>query len=84
VSPFWSNPRAIPVRTDGDRPVAFAWDRLHHRVTHVADHWRVHTNWWEGDEVWRDYWQVTTDQRYFCVLYHDLINDRWHLERILE
>jgi len=50
----------------------------------IGQHWRVHTAWWEAREVWRDYWQVATDDAYLCVLYHDLLTGRWHLERVLE
>ena len=53
-------------------------------MTHISAHWRVHTLWWTDAVVWRDYWQVTTDSGLLCVLYHDLIGDTWHLERIFE
>jgi hypothetical protein len=44
----------------------------------------VHTLWWTEDEVYRDYWEVTTDSGLLCVLYRDLFSDAWHLERIYE
>jgi hypothetical protein len=37
-----------------------------------------------AEEVWRDYWEVTTESGYLCVLYCDLLHDTWYLERVYE
>jgi hypothetical protein len=84
VSPFWADPPALPVHTQDGRPMGFTWQGVPRRIARVGQHWRVHTAWWEAREVWRDYWQVATDDAYLCVLYHDLLTGRWHLERVLE
>jgi hypothetical protein len=98
MTPFWSHGEPISIVVQGDAPSGFRWEQRGHRVQEISTHWRVHTNWWRLDEtgpptplpheasaeVWRDYWEVTTDTGLLCVLYHDLIGDAWYLERIYE
>jgi len=82
MSPFWTSGQSIDVLA-GEPPVEFRWHHHRHRVQQVSDHWRIHLDWW-GEEVWRDYWEVTTGSGLWCVLYHDLLADHWYLERIYE
>ena len=84
MTPFWSSGQQIKAQVDGEEPLAFRWERRKHRVCDVSVHWRIHTNWWTMTEVWRDYWEVTTDSGLLCVLYRDLLQDVWHLERLYE
>ena len=49
----------------------------------VSDHWGVHTTWW-GNEVWRDYWQLTTHAGLLCVVSHDLLTDKSYLQRVYD
>jgi len=35
-------------------------------------------------EIWRDYWKVVTDTGLLCVLYQDLTQGHWYLERIYQ
>lgn len=84
MTPFWAvgQPLAgVRIGADGETPAAFTWDGRAHRVTALVAAWRVHTGWWET-EVWRDYYEVTTDSGLLCVLYRDLLSDAWALERI--
>lgn len=84
MSPFWPNGQTIKVDADGEKPLAFMWEGGVHRVCNVSDHWRIHTNWWAEAEVWRDYWEVTTDSGLLCVLHRDLLRGAWCLERTYE
>jgi hypothetical protein len=84
MNPFWSPGELLNIVTAGETPTAFRQGQGEHRVLGISAHWRVHTLWWSEDEVWRDYWEVTTDTGRLCVLYHDLIGDAWYLERIYE
>lgn len=84
MSPFWAEAPSLVVRAKQGRPTAFTWEGINRQIVRLGQHWRVHTAWWEGQEVWRDYWLVATDDACLCVLYHDLVTDRWHLERVLE
>lgn len=82
MSPFWTSGQPLDV-LEGETPIEFRWRHGLHRIQQVSDHWRLHLDWWE-EEIWRDYWEVTTDSGLWCVLYHDLIACDWHLERIYE
>ena len=83
MTPFWPEGKAIEVVMSDEEPAAFRWIRRKHRVRDVSARWRVHTEWWAG-EVWRDYWEITTDTGLLCVLFRDLLSDRWFLERVCE
>ena len=83
MTPFWRDGKPIEVEAAGESPLLFRWKRKRHRVRDVSARWRVHTEWW-AEEVWRDYWEVTTDTGLLCVLYKDLLNERWFLERVYE
>ena len=89
---LWTEGVMIEVRTDGGgQPLAFQWARYLHQVTQVANRWRVHTLWWR-EEIWREYFKVLTDSDFgelsraglLCTLYHDLLADRWYLERVYD
>jgi hypothetical protein len=71
--------------TTGDRgePLAIEWKEQVQRVLHLGNRWRVHLEWWRV-EIWRDYFQVETHKRLTCVVYRDLLADRWYLERIFD
>jgi hypothetical protein len=90
MSPIWSPGQPIWVTARGNCPQAwtgpsdYAPTHEAQAVTLVSAHWRVHTLWWTGAVVWRDYWELTTDTGLLCVLYHDLCEDTWHLERVYE
>jgi len=71
--------------TSGDKgePLAFEWRGQVHRVLHLGNRWRVHLEWWRV-EIWREYFQVETHSRLTCVIYSDLLTDKWYLERIYD
>lgn len=82
---FWVGGTPIEVRREGPRPVSFRWRDRVHRVTYLSDFWRIHTNWWIDDgEVWRDYYQVTTNTKMLCELFYDRLKKEWRLERVYE
>ena len=84
MSPFWPQGQSIEVRSKVGKPQAWRWEWGDHLVHDISTHWRIHTGWWSGNEVWRDYWEVTTNTGFLCVLYHDLLEGAWYLERIYE
>ena len=71
--------------TTGDRgePLAFEWREQVHRVLHLNNQWRIHAEWWRV-EIWREYFQVEAHNRFTCIIYLDLLTDRWYLERIYD
>ena len=82
MSPLWARPEYLPMTCAGGRPASFRWEQRPHAVAQVSRHWRVHLDWWTGVELWRDYWEVTTDSGLLCVLYCDLLTEEWFLERV--
>ena len=84
MSPFWPDGHLIEACSEGGRPLRFRWGSGLHHIQDISSHWRIHTGWWSEEEVWRDYWEVTTDTNLLCVLYHDLLKGAWYLERIYE
>jgi hypothetical protein len=81
--PLWTERQPLDVGESADgQPLDFYWERHYHTVEHISRHWRVHLDWWEPAELWRDYWEVATDTGLLCVIYHDLVVEGWALERI--
>ena len=83
MSPFWPQGKPVPAGMAGDAPARFSWQGQTHRVRDVSLHWRIHTEWWAGREIWRDYWEVTTDSGFLCVLFQDRSSGEVFLERVL-
>ena len=52
-----------------------------HNVTYLSGYWRIHTNWWVDDgEIWRNYYEVTTDTKMLVELFWDRLKKEWRLE----
>jgi hypothetical protein len=45
--------------------------------------WMVDQDWWEKP-VRREYWKVLISQSLLAEIYHDLVTDRWYLERLYD
>ena len=81
MSPFWSDGLAISVHHSQDQPHEILWQGQWRPVTTLSRHWRVHTFWWQGKELWRDYWEVAMPG-ILGVVYQDLVNREWYMERV--
>jgi len=76
-----SQPITVTLDEQG-RPTAFTWQGRRHRLARVQMHWEVDTDWWtEEGRRQRAYWAVTTVGGMFCVIYRDMGNGAWQLER---
>ncbi|NLD72325.1 MAG: hypothetical protein GX649_06370 [Chloroflexi bacterium] len=84
MSPFWSEGLPVRAQDEAERPRQFLWGWRWHRVAAVRHRWRVHTRWWTDEEIWRDYWEVTTDTGLLSTLYYDRLSEAWYLERVYE
>lgn len=76
----------ITVESDAQgRPLRFSWQgRLHH-IERIQQQWQVDVDWWdEGGRAWRLYLAVTTVQGVLCVIYQDLLEERWYLSKIYD
>jgi hypothetical protein len=83
MSRFWRNGSAVMVTFDGELPATFVWKGRAHSVQQITRRWQVDVEWWRF-RVWREYFRLTTDTGLLVVLYHDLINDTWHIQRVYD
>ena len=82
---FFVGGQPIEVKMKGAEPGSFRWRGRIHNVTYLSDYWRIHTNWWVDDgEIWRNYYEVTTDTKMLVELFWDRIKKEWRLERVYE
>jgi hypothetical protein len=85
VTRLWPKGEAVQMWGEDDMPEGFTWQGVSHSIESICNRWRVHTRWWElGGSVWREYWKVTTDSGYLCLLYHDLRGGGWFLARLYD
>jgi hypothetical protein len=64
-------------------PARLRWEGRIHPVQVVANHWRVDLGWWRL-RVWRDYYKLATTTGLLLIVYHDLVNDKWYLQRVYD
>jgi len=73
---------AIDVELDATgRLVALMWAGRREPVE-VCNRWRVEDGWW-GRPIARDYCKVV-GPRWLALVYHDLTDGRWYLERLYD
>lgn len=81
---LWMEGESLSVLADeSGAPRRIKWRRQNHRVQRVSRRWRVDLGWWRR-RLWRDYFEVVTGSGMLIVLYHDLVSDRWYLERLYD
>lgn len=73
--------RSDPV--PGEEPVRFTWQGRTHQVVEVTKAWRVDIDWWRG-RIWRAYFKLSTDTGLLVILYQDLLNGEWYLQRLYD
>ncbi|MDP9311614.1 MAG: hypothetical protein M3R24_12160 [Chloroflexota bacterium] len=84
MTQFWANGQPIAVRCDANAALELIhWSNQWQPVTHIAQRWRVDAGWWRL-RTWRDYFKLTTGNGVLLVVYHDLLTDTWHLQRIYD
>lgn len=71
---------SVEIGSDGTlRTLRFHGRR--HDVAAVLNRWRIDEGWW-AEHQQRDYLKVMTRTGWLVVIYHDLVNDGWYLERV--
>lgn len=76
-----------PIHVEADRlgtPQYLTWRRRTHPVDMVAKRWRVDEEWWLGERVWREYFKLTTKTGLLVIVYHNLVNGEWHIQRLYD
>ncbi|MCC7209329.1 MAG: hypothetical protein IT323_18610 [Anaerolineae bacterium] len=81
---LWPDGQPITVEVDGlDMPHQFTWQGRVHPVQGIANYWRVDEDWWRG-RICRNYFKLYTRTGLLAVLFKDLLNGRWYLERLYD
>lgn len=81
---LWAEGLAVQVEMGAEGQLrAFHWARRTHRIQHLANRWRVDQGWWQA-RVWREYVKVVTDTGLLAVLYRDLPDGGWYLQRLYD
>ena len=83
MTQLWPEGLPIEVDTVDDQPVGLRWHHRRRSVRAVTNHWLIHDDWWL-EEIWRHYFEVQTADGLLCVVYCDLLCDRWYLERVYD
>jgi DNA polymerase-4 len=74
-------PQPVQVTTDPQGlPRAVVWRDRMREVAAIHETWQEDTHWW-SQPVERDYFRLETGDGQVRVIFHDLRNDRWLLER---
>lgn len=83
MTQLWPEGLPIDVEMIEDRPAILQWHYRRYIVRTVTAYWLMHDDWWR-QEIWRHYFEVVTADGLLCVIYRDLLCDRWYLERIYD
>ena len=82
MSRLWAEGEALPVRAADGLPSAIRWRGAWHPIRHIALSWQLDVFWWR-ERVYRDYFKILTRDM-VMVIYHDLLDDAWALQRIYD
>jgi hypothetical protein len=81
---LWPAGQPIRVQTgDRDCPEQLTWQGQAHPVEGIANRWLVDEDWWK-QRIWREYFKLFTTTGLLLVIYHDLVADRWYVQRLYD
>ena len=81
---LWPDGAPIVVQVDDDgRPLHFTWQGRAHPVELITRHWRVRVDWWRA-AAWREHFKLVTTTGLFVIIYCDLQNNEWFLQRLFD
>lgn len=81
---FWPDGAPITVTcVDERRPAWIIWQRRRERVTDMLGRWRVDEGWWRA-RVWREYMLIATEGGRLLLIYCDLLDGRWYVQRLYD
>jgi hypothetical protein len=81
---LWPEGEMIEVMSDKDQvPQRLIWQGKTHTVSHITRRWRIRSDWWD-EPLWRDYFKLTTESGLLLIIFQDLINGQWYLQRLYD
>ena len=81
---LWPEGQPVEVEEDAQgRPAGFSWRGRRHPVGEIVRHWRVDFGWWRRRQ-WRAYYKVRTASGLLVILYQDLKDGRWYVQRLYD
>ncbi|NLF00990.1 MAG: hypothetical protein GX601_08430 [Anaerolineales bacterium] len=79
---LWPEGQPIVVEVDAlGTPCRFVWLGQTHTVEIVANRWRVDEAWWR-ERIWREYFKLATDTGLLVVVFRDLVDGGWYVQRV--
>lgn len=81
MSKLYNQPVAIHLNNQG-LPIGFVWNGADYTITDVLEEWRDTGCWWDGEGEKAFYHLRTISGEY--ELYQDLMQNTWHLYRIMD
>ncbi len=81
---LWPNGEPVEVQyASPDNPQALTWRGKTHPIQGIAERWRVDVDWWRA-HIWREYFKLYTRTGLLVVVYRDLLDERWYLQRLYD
>jgi hypothetical protein len=81
---LWSEGVLIEVMGEKERfPHQLIWQGQTHTVQQVTRRWRIKSDWWD-EPLWRDYFKLTTDTGLLMIIFQDLLQKQWYLQRLYD
>jgi hypothetical protein len=81
---FWADGTPVTVTcADDRRPAWITWQHRRERVIDILGRWRVDEGWWRA-RVWREYLVLVTERGRLLLIYRDLLDDRWYVQRLYD
>jgi hypothetical protein len=81
---LWPEGLLIEVMSEKDGfPQQLVWQDQVHPITQITRRWRIRSDWWD-EPLWRDYFKLTTDTGLLLIIFHDLLDDQWYLQRLYD
>ena len=94
---FWPEGQSIDVNTctelthgqenhglvPDEIPDHFSWHQSEHRIEEILEIWRIDIDWWRTQK-WRTYFRLITNTGLLVIIYQDLVNEKWFLQRLYD
>ena len=81
---LWPEGQLIEVAADAQgRPLTFTWRGRSHRVVEITRRWRVDVEWWRRRR-WRAYYKLRSDSGLLVIIYQDLQEGEWYVQRLYD